>query len=148
MPNGGLAPPPSDKGHRFHANLLLALQRPSCPLFEVLGQGDVMHWLVVAKGWRNMARGGENLREILDANGADGGGWRNAEQMRKLEALDVEGMTRCIVEGLEVAGGVVETWLSERGDMIMRDGFWNDMDKVDYNWDDEEMVDVFLDGFG
>jgi hypothetical protein len=39
--------------HRFHANVLQALDRPSSPLHTTLGTGDVRYYLGIAKELRN-----------------------------------------------------------------------------------------------
>jgi len=137
--------------HRFHANVLEALERDGCPLREALGRGEARMWLARAKEFRNRWK---------DADG-DGDGEGGEERA----GLDVEGLGRmleAVLEGVRAARAVVEALvvvdvrggsddgvvgvghgaaagglrLSEDEDLDMDDVPWEAVDDaMDWDWD-------------
>lgn len=131
--------------HRFHANLLDALARQSCPLRHCLGEGDVHMYLRVAKGWRNRGKGAEDPLAEGQSNGAEGG---VEAEVTRLQRLPLDGMMRAIVDGLEVAAGVVEARTTADAARAGEDSTDTELNMI-MDWetiapfdDEEKMLDV------
>ena len=90
-------------GHRFHANVLQALDQPSNPLHNVLGQGVVRAYLGVAKEFRNRWK---DVEEDPTAGNYKSFGLRRYERI--MQDLRLEEMMAAILTGLEHARVVAE----------------------------------------
>ncbi|KAK0735413.1 hypothetical protein B0T21DRAFT_367706 [Apiosordaria backusii] len=119
--------------HRYHANVLEALDKPDNPLNGILGQGEVRKQLGRAKDLRNRWKtAGEEI---------DDGGILNGQQQRRwvptkkipapLETYDLSNMLRAISDGFAEAGQLAEEYVmgfeavmeggAGGGDMVMTD---------------------------
>ncbi|KAK0667447.1 hypothetical protein QBC41DRAFT_324015 [Cercophora samala] len=119
--------------HRYHANVLEALDKPDNPLHEILGQGEVRKQLGRAKDLRNRWKtAGEEI---------DDGGILGQQQPREwqptkkiaapLETYDLSNMLRAISDGFGEAGQLAEEYVLSfeavmhgregSGDLIMAD---------------------------
>lgn len=128
--------------HRFHANLLEALARNSCPLHGTLGTGGAYACLKQAKDFRNQWK----EADALPGDGLElGPATDEVSQVTHLEELQLESMTRTIVEALEKGGAVIETRIGEMTDG--EKGMAMDVDEAmrkDHGFrdDDGDMVDA------
>jgi hypothetical protein len=90
--------------HRFHANVLQALDRPSNPLHTALGTGDVREYLGIAKESRNRWKDAEEEQSqggaVPDHNAL--------RHQRMLKNVDLEIMLACILEALDTAQDIAE----------------------------------------
>ncbi|KAI1860475.1 hypothetical protein JX265_009874 [Neoarthrinium moseri] len=87
--------------HRFHANVLAALDRPDNPLHEALGQGEVKQQLARAKQLRNRWKNAD---------------FENAEQARgftpaPLEAYNLEKILETLFAGFDAGYTLAETYV-------------------------------------
>jgi hypothetical protein len=97
--------------HRFHANVLRALDRPSNPLHMALGTGEVRYYLGIAKESRNRWKDAEEEQSQGDAIPD-----HNAlKHQRMLKNVDLEVMLACILEALHKAQSIAEEHVSTRG---------------------------------
>ena len=89
--------------HRFHANVLQALDRPSNPLHAVLGKGDVRYYLGIAKESRNRWKDAEEEQApgLIPGSGA-------LKHQRMLKNVDLEVMLACILEAMDKAQVIAE----------------------------------------
>ena len=89
--------------HRFHANVLQALDQPSNPLHMVLGTGDVRYYLGIAKESRNRWKDAEEEQApgLIPGSGA-------LKHQRMLKNVDLEVMLACILDALDKAQGITE----------------------------------------
>ncbi|KAK3988579.1 hypothetical protein QBC44DRAFT_343094 [Cladorrhinum sp. PSN332] len=115
------------RGHRYHANVLEALDLESNPLHEVLGKGEVRRQLGKAKDLRNRWKG------------VDGSGERNGDGKREeerwlgtkkvpapLESYGLAKMLKVISDGFGEGYAVAERYVAEgtaagREDMDVED---------------------------
>jgi hypothetical protein len=83
--------------HRYHANVLEALERESCPLYAALGTGSVRDQLRRAKQLRNQWKTADSPEDDEQ--------YRSAASSRNdtasLESYDLEGILTSIFNGLE-----------------------------------------------
>jgi hypothetical protein len=97
--------------HRFHANVLQALDRPSSPLHATLGMGDVRYYLGIAKESRNRWKDAEEEQaqgDVIPDHNA-------LKHQRMLKNVDLEVMLGCILEALHKAQGIAEEHVKTRG---------------------------------
>lgn len=97
--------------HRFHANVLQALDRPSSPLHTTLGTGDVRYYLGIAKDSRNRWKDAEEEQaqgDVIPDHNA-------LKHQRMLKNVDLEVMLACILEALDKAQGLAEEHVKTRG---------------------------------
>lgn len=97
---GGGAQVQSD--HRFHANVLDALDDPRNPLHPVLGDGDARYALARAKELRNRWKNADE----------PGGGSVVTAAARPLEDYDLERILESIFNGLEGAYVIAERYVA------------------------------------
>lgn len=108
--------------HRFHANVLSALDHPSNPLHDVLGQGDARAYIGVAKEFRNKwkdveqrpddsFRGAERHEEEWDS-----GKVRRYEKV--LADLQLEELLGAVLAALEDAGRRAEREVSRLENLL------------------------------
>ncbi|RAL03303.1 uncharacterized protein BO80DRAFT_16769 [Aspergillus ibericus CBS 121593] len=98
LPQPGVTPLSS---HRYHANVLEALQDPSCPLYPVLGQGDVHEQLHRAKELRNRWKTADMTKKERERDR-----WataRRKEKVMPLASYNFEVILATIFQGLEDA---------------------------------------------
>ncbi|KIW85288.1 hypothetical protein Z517_00678 [Fonsecaea pedrosoi CBS 271.37] len=98
--------------HRFHANVLAALDHPSSPLHAILGTGPVREYIGVAKEFRNKWKDVESRPED-SFHGPDRveEEWDRAKMRRYekvLRDLKLEEMLGNVLRGLEEAGRMAE----------------------------------------
>lgn len=98
--------------HRFHANLLDALDHPSNPLHPILGRGDARDYIGIAKEFRNKWKdvevrpdeafqGDERLEEEWDR--------RKAKRYEKvLQDLKLDELLGSVLGALEMAGSMAD----------------------------------------
>jgi hypothetical protein len=111
--------------HRFHANVLDALDHPSNPLHEVLGTGETRMYIGVAKEFRNKWKdvdlrpddsfyGHERVEEEWDP--------RKVRRYEKvLIDLNLEALLGAVLAGLEEAGRRAELEIQRFG-AVLGDG--------------------------
>jgi hypothetical protein len=100
--------------HRFHANVLQALDRPTNPLHTALGTGDVREYLGIAKESRNRWKDAEEEEsQGIRADAIPGSG--ALKHQRMLKNVDLEVMLACIVEALAKAQGIAEEHIRTGG---------------------------------
>lgn len=101
--------------HRFHANVLSALDTPSSPLHATLGTGPVRLYLGLAKEFRNRWKQVQDEQDGADDEG-EGDEFRGMHERyrRVLEDLRLDEMLVVILSGLEAARRVVRGYLAER----------------------------------
>ncbi|KAJ9610044.1 hypothetical protein H2200_006374 [Cladophialophora chaetospira] len=98
--------------HRFHANVIAALEHPSNPLHALLGTGPVREYIGIAKEFRNKwkdvesrpeesFRGQERVEEEWDP-----GKTRRYEKV--LQDLKLDELLGSVLSGLEEAGRMAE----------------------------------------
>lgn len=93
-------------GHRYHANVLDALDSPDSPLREVLGTGEVRRQLWRAKDLRN------RWKNVDDGPG--NGNYKGAAvESAPLESYDLEHILTIIFEGFDRAFVVAEQYVLE-----------------------------------
>jgi hypothetical protein len=93
--------------HRFHANVLQALDRPTNPLHTALGTGDVREYLGIAKESRNRWKDAEEEEsQGIRADAIPGSG--ALKHQRMLKNVDLEVMLACILEALDKAQSIAE----------------------------------------
>ncbi|OIW29451.1 hypothetical protein CONLIGDRAFT_327105 [Coniochaeta ligniaria NRRL 30616] len=108
----GTGTPDAGYYHRYHANVLEALDSPENPLHEVLGVGEVRRQLWRAKDLRNRWKN-------VDDPAAAGGEGRNgnykgaAVESAPLESYDLEHILVIIFEGFDRAFIVAEQYVLE-----------------------------------
>lgn len=100
--NGGVSYSNGTTLHRYHANVLAALESESSPLTPVLGSGHVFEQLRQAKELRNRWKtadmtGEQVARDPIGDRDRD----RDADGVRPLESYDLEGILSAIFAGLE-----------------------------------------------
>jgi hypothetical protein len=78
--------------HRYHANVLEALEKRTCPLYPVLGKGLVQDQLRMAKQLRNQWKTADSTEG--EQQGQERDSW-------SLESYDLEVMLNAIFGGLE-----------------------------------------------
>ncbi|KAE8152989.1 hypothetical protein BDV25DRAFT_127607 [Aspergillus avenaceus] len=84
--------------HRYHANVLEALESESCPLHPVLGTGDVHEQLRQAKELRNRWKTADLSKEEQQT---DASRWSRKEKRMPLASYDFENILTEIFNGLE-----------------------------------------------
>jgi len=94
----------SDHRHRFHANVLAALDAEDSPLREILGQGEVRRQLARAKDLRNRWKNADGL-PVPQMPG---------KEAAPLETYDLEGILTTVFGALDRAYAVAERFASER----------------------------------
>ncbi|KAH6652355.1 hypothetical protein BKA67DRAFT_353360 [Truncatella angustata] len=109
--------------HRFHANVLAALDKPDNPLHEALGQGEVRKQLARAKELRNRWKNADG------AVGADEKGYAPAP----LEAYNLERILEGIFAGFDQGHALAELYIQQLRESSTAAGLANAMD-----WDGEE----------
>lgn len=95
--------------HRFHANVLQALEQPINPLHSTLGMGDVMRYLRIAKECRNRWKDAENIDPL-----ASEGNRPKAETifLNMLGDVSLEEMLHSIIGALDQARLVLDQALA------------------------------------
>jgi hypothetical protein len=104
--------PSPNFSHRYHANVLDALDNASNPLYAVLGAGaqsDVRRQLGRAKDLRNRWKNAD------DAASAGQGQARGQQPPMALESYDLEHILAAIFAGFDEAFVVAEAWVAEIG---------------------------------
>ncbi|OOF93975.1 hypothetical protein ASPCADRAFT_209226 [Aspergillus carbonarius ITEM 5010] len=86
--------------HRYHANVLEALQDPNNPLYPVLGQGDVHEQLQRAKELRNRWKTADMTKKEREQ---DRWAARRKEKVMPLASYNFEVILATIFQGLEDA---------------------------------------------
>jgi hypothetical protein len=107
--NAGWAGPAS---HRYHANVLDALDAKSSPLRSVLGSGERFTQLKRAKELRNRWKTADLSQEEKEREEAGFYSVR-AQKVMPLESYDLEKILTVIFEGLEDAYRLAETYAAE-----------------------------------
>lgn len=93
---------PAQSDHRFHANVLDALDDPRNPLHPVLGAGDARYALARAKELRNRWKNADEPDSVVVA----------APKARPLEDYDLERILESIFAGLEGAYVIAERYVA------------------------------------
>jgi hypothetical protein len=106
--------------HRYHANVLSALDRPDNPLREILGQGEVQKQLVRAKELRNRWKNVDELANEREYTPAP------------LEAYNLDVILQTIFQGLDRAYQVAEAYVQSINGATRADG------TASMNWQQEE----------
>ena len=96
-------------GHRFHANVLEALDTPSSPLHCVLGTGDVRAYIGIAKEFRNRWKDVQDVESAGDEREMIG--LRRYQQ--RLQDLKLEAMLDSILTALQHAKQIGEVEYSK-----------------------------------
>ncbi|KUI52659.1 hypothetical protein VP1G_00304 [Cytospora mali] len=111
--NGSQQAPPNTSGpwaqqsnHRFHANVLEALDDPRNPLHEVLGRDDVRYALARAKELRNRWKNADDPDAVAPAVA-------KLQASRPLEDYDLERILETIFNGFEGAYGVADRYVAD-----------------------------------
>lgn len=94
--------------HRYHANVLEALDNPENPLHGVLGSGDVRKQLWRAKDLRNRWK---NVDDDPAGEGRNGNYRGAATESAPLESYDLEHILVIIFEGFDRAFAVAEQYV-------------------------------------
>ena len=98
--------------HRFHANVLLALEHPSNPLYNILGTGPVREYIGVAKEFRNKWKDVEShSEEAFKGHDRAEEEWDPSKMKRYEEVLrdlKLEELLGSVLSGLEEAGRSAE----------------------------------------
>ncbi|EXJ58313.1 hypothetical protein A1O7_05738 [Cladophialophora yegresii CBS 114405] len=98
--------------HRFHANVISALEHPANPLHATLGTGPVREYIGIAKEFRNKWKDVESRPEESFSGHEraqeewDPGKMRRYEKV--LRDLMLEELLGCVLSGLEEAGRLAE----------------------------------------
>lgn len=99
--------------HRFHANVLAALDTPSNPLHSILGTGKVRQYLGISKEFRNRWK---EVEKEQDSRGGGVGGddfaGLHRSYHRILEELRLDEMIKEILVGLEESRGLAGRYLA------------------------------------
>jgi hypothetical protein len=142
------------QGHRYHANVLEALDVPTNPLHDVLGQGEVRRQLGRAKDLRNRWKGVDDSEQPsagVNGNGKRGDGekWLGTKKVpAPLESYDLANMLKSISDGFGAGFEVAERFvLSEKGAGDM-DMFWEDGRVIDWSEEVESMDEMEKDEEG
>lgn len=90
--------------HAFHANLLEALDDPSCPLHASLGNQEVRIQLGIAKDYRNAWKDADEKVSKTNGYNKDDKSQKNVN----LTELDLDTMLRYLLAGCEHAHGIVQ----------------------------------------
>ncbi|KAK4191265.1 hypothetical protein QBC35DRAFT_426673 [Podospora australis] len=118
------------RGHRYHANVLKALDRRDNPLHETLGMGEVRKQLGRAKDLRNRWKtAGDDEEEQGRARTRPGAFKLTKKIPAPLETYDLANMLQAIFEGFQAAAEVAER--AVRGGLTMASGQELDMDMLD-----------------
>ncbi|EON67563.1 hypothetical protein W97_06931 [Coniosporium apollinis CBS 100218] len=88
-------------GHRFHANVLEAFEKPSSPLHECLGKGQVMAYLAMAKASRNRWKDADEQHPTL------------LEEESNVFGPQLEEILRSILEALKQSWQLAESKTAE-----------------------------------
>ncbi|KAB5550901.1 hypothetical protein GE09DRAFT_1124110 [Coniochaeta sp. 2T2.1] len=107
---------PGIYGHRYHANVLEALDNPENPLHEALGSGDVRRQLWRAKDLRNRWKNVD-----AEGEGRNGNYKGPAKDPAPLESYDLERMLEIIFQGFDRAFVVAEQYVigeMQKGNMV------------------------------
>jgi len=120
--------------HRFHANVLAALDRPSNPLHPILGTGRVRQYLGIAKEFRNRWK----EAELETADSQDQFAGLHSSYHRILVDLKLDEMLAVLLSALEESRSVASQHLasihgSVEVDMVGADddGTWNESTVVE-----------------
>lgn len=142
---GSAAAPPfrpsqhASSNHRYHANVLEALDNPDNPLHQVLGTGEVRLQLGRAKYLRNKWKTAADDIVVGDGNGNHGSGGPAVKPSAPVESFDMERMLTAIFDGFDAAFLIAERFvLSGRGDALNQDQVAMEEER----WDYEFMVDA------
>ena len=109
-------------GHRFHANVLSALeQQENNPLFEILGQGIVRQYLGVAKEFRNKWKDIETIGGVEDNEGDLQRRLKRYEKIMK--DLKLEDLLATVLHALEGARRAVEQETTLLGEQLRSAGW-------------------------
>jgi hypothetical protein len=111
--NGTAAQGQSD--HRFHANVLEALDDPRNPLHPVLGAGDARYALARAKELRNRWKNADEPDSVVVAAASSKTTNTAAPAVvaRPLEDYDLERILEYIFDGLECAYVIAERYVAD-----------------------------------
>lgn len=94
--------------HRFHANVLAALEHPSNPLYPILGSGPVREYIGIAKEFRNKWKDVESRpEESFKGQERAEEEWDRGKMKRYekvLRDLKLEELLGSVLSGLEAAG--------------------------------------------
>ncbi|EEA24796.1 hypothetical protein TMatcc_007898 [Talaromyces marneffei ATCC 18224] len=94
--------------HRYHANVLEALERKSCPLYAALGSGSVRDQLRRAKQLRNQWKTADSPEDDeQDISAAS-----SRDDTASLESYDLEGILTGIFSGLEQGHALAQDHVS------------------------------------
>lgn len=96
--------------HRFHANVLAALDAPSNPLHHTLGRGKVRQYLSIAKEFRNLWKEVEDETETQDQLS---GIHKSYHQI--VTELNLSEMLATILGALEASGPIAAQHLTSMG---------------------------------
>jgi hypothetical protein len=108
--------------HRFHANVLDALDQPTSPLHEVLGTGETRMYIGVAKEFRNKWKD-VDLRPDDSFQGQDRAEeeW-DPKKVRRYEKvlsdLNLEALLGAVLAGFEEAGRRAEVEIQRFGALL------------------------------
>ncbi|CRK34607.1 hypothetical protein HYQ45_017389 [Verticillium longisporum] len=136
--------------HRYHQNVLAALERADNPLRAALGTGDVRVFLGRAKELRNRwkyAEGDESSTAQQQQQSSLKGPTRGITGRAPLESYDLDSMFGHIFGGFDQGYGIAEAWVAElasRADMVpavAADG----TPGADMAVDDDEEFDFMVD---
>lgn len=94
--------------HRFHANVLAALDRPTNPLHSILGTGRIRQYLGIAKEFRNQWK--EVELEATDSEDRFAGLHSRYHQI--LTNLKLDEMLAALLSGLEESRSVASQFLA------------------------------------
>ena len=126
--------------HRFHANVLSALEHPSNPLYSVLGTGPVRDYLGVAKEfrnkWKDMASRSEESFRGHDRAEEEWDPRKMKRYEEVLRDLKLEELLGSVLSGLEEAGRRAEAE-AER-----LEGLLGDQSKSTIKTEDFDMQDA------
>lgn len=115
----------AQSSHRYHANVLAALEKPDNPLHDVLGQGEIKKQLARAKELRNRWKNADA------AAGGDGKGYTPAP----LETYNLERILEAIFVGFDQAYVIAELYIRQlRGGSDPSAASSMDWDKEEEDW--------------
>ncbi|KAL1872697.1 hypothetical protein Daus18300_004243 [Diaporthe australafricana] len=101
----------SQSDHRFHANVLEALDDPRNPLHGALGSGDARYALARAKELRNRWKNADEPDSVVAA-GLNGSSSSSSSHQRPLEDYDLERILETIFGGLEGAYAIADRYVA------------------------------------
>lgn len=137
-PNGSCKP---DYSHRFHANVLEALDNPENPLYAALGTGDVRRQLGRAKELRNRWKKIDEVEDVASVAGTNAAA--------PLESYNLEQIITTIFNGFEIAYLIAQEYVNNEqrtahGGVIPEDtgGLLAGLDQV---YTDEEEWKFYVD---